>query len=160
MHRVFTLSLLISFSILILSQAQDPAAADSLHVEDTLFSKGEMAPVISSLSDSLSSNGDGSLKDTVTNGKSPSRTIGLSSNDIKKVLRIVFKYFRYFFILLICCGVIVLAVSFYRKKADSGRFLTSTRLSIMDREVQIACKYIEVITTTQNCLLRACVRSS
>ena len=143
MHRVFTLSLLISFPILILSQAQDPAAADSLHAGDTLFNKGELAPVNYSLNDSLSSNGGDSLKDTVTSVNLPSGTIGLSRNGIKKVLRIVFKYFRYFFILLICSGVIVLVVSFYRKKADSGRFLTSTRLSIMDREVQIACKYIE-----------------
>ena len=143
MHRVFILSLLISFSILILSKAQDSAAADSLHAGDTLFNKGELAPVNSSLNDSLSSNGGDSLKDTVTSVNLPSGTIGLSRNGIKKALRIAFKYFRYFFILLICSSIIVLAVSFYRKKADSGRFLTSTRLSIMDREVQIACKYIE-----------------
>ena len=143
MHRVVTLSFIISLSILTFSQTEDSAQSDSLPIVDTVVSISETAPDTSFLNDPLFSNTDNSHKDTVATEKSRSQTVDFAFNGIKKALRVALKYFRYFFILLICSGVILFTVSFYRKRADSGRFLTSTRLSIMDREVQIACKYIE-----------------
>ncbi|MBN1984405.1 MAG: helix-turn-helix domain-containing protein [Chitinivibrionales bacterium] len=38
----------------------------------------------------------------------------------------------------------VYAWSSYKKKEDTKRFLTSTRLSLMDKEVQYACNFIEI----------------
>jgi AraC-like DNA-binding protein len=48
--------------------------------------------------------------------------------------------------LLICAGslvVVVFAFRFIKKQDAPKRFLTTTRLSIMDKEVQLACRYIE-----------------
>ncbi len=44
------------------------------------------------------------------------------------------------FVLLAVIGV---AIYLVRRKKNSGNFLTSTRISIMDREVQLVCQYIE-----------------
>jgi AraC-like DNA-binding protein len=45
--------------------------------------------------------------------------------------------------LLLCAVVIFLALRFVRKQKTPPRFLTTTRLSIMDKEVRRACCYIE-----------------
>ncbi len=46
-------------------------------------------------------------------------------------------------ILLICAGLIWATIAFFHDTRDKQRFLTRMRLSIMDKEVQKACKYIE-----------------
>lgn len=43
----------------------------------------------------------------------------------------------------VCILIIVSAFSFYRGRYEGKRFMTTTRLSIMDKEVQRACRYIE-----------------
>ncbi len=46
--------------------------------------------------------------------------------------------------IVILFGLIVLVIVFLlKRKQNSGNFLTSTRISIMDREVQLVCQYIE-----------------
>lgn len=48
--------------------------------------------------------------------------------------------------LLILAGsvfLIILTISFYQSRRDRDRFMTTTRLSIMDKEVQRACRHIE-----------------
>lgn len=39
--------------------------------------------------------------------------------------------------------IILFTISFYRERRERGRFLTTTRLSVMDKEVQRSCRYIE-----------------
>lgn len=39
--------------------------------------------------------------------------------------------------------LIIITISFYRTRRDHDRFMTTTRLSIMDKEVQRACRFIE-----------------
>jgi AraC-like DNA-binding protein len=39
--------------------------------------------------------------------------------------------------------LIIAAVALVRRRSDTPRFLTTTRLSVMDKEVQKACRYIE-----------------
>lgn len=51
--------------------------------------------------------------------------------------------------------IIVLAVSFYRERREKGRFLTTTRLSIMDKEVQRACRHIEEHYDDPQCSLQS-----
>ncbi|MBD3316617.1 MAG: helix-turn-helix domain-containing protein [Chitinivibrionales bacterium] len=46
-------------------------------------------------------------------------------------------------ILLLSLAVIAAAVLFYIQKAEKRRFMTTTRLAIMDKEVQRTCRYIE-----------------
>lgn len=46
-------------------------------------------------------------------------------------------------VLLLSLVVIGATVLFYRRRRESERFLTTMRLSVMDREVQRACKYME-----------------
>ncbi len=62
---------------------------------------------------------------------------------IKNVISFITRYFLQLFFLLISCGVIIYTIMFFQKKTDDKRFLTSTRLSVMDKQVQIACKYME-----------------
>lgn len=64
-------------------------------------------------------------------------------HNLKRIFRITARYFKHFLILIMCMGIILYTISFFRKKADNKRFLTSTRLSVMNREVQIACNYME-----------------
>lgn len=52
-------------------------------------------------------------------------------------------HFRKIIVLAISLLLILFTVSYYRGKREQGRFLTTTRLSIMDKEVQRACRYIE-----------------
>ncbi len=44
---------------------------------------------------------------------------------------------------LFSLGCIALALIFLKKQKGTGRFLTTTRLSVMDKEVQMACRFIE-----------------
>lgn len=48
-------------------------------------------------------------------------------------------------ILFLICSIIIIliTVQFYQNYRERGRFMTTTRLSIMDKEVQRACRYIE-----------------
>lgn len=62
---------------------------------------------------------------------------------IRNIFRFFLKYFIQFFFLVISCGVIVYTILFFQKRSDDKRFLTSTRLSVMDKQVRIACKYME-----------------
>ena len=39
--------------------------------------------------------------------------------------------------------VILMTLSYYRERKEKGRFMTTTRLSVMDKEVQRACRFIE-----------------
>jgi YesN/AraC family two-component response regulator len=39
--------------------------------------------------------------------------------------------------------IIISTILFFRQKIESKRFMTTTRLSVMDKEVQRACRYIE-----------------
>lgn len=61
----------------------------------------------------------------------------------KKVLKRVGSYIIQIFIILAGLGALIFLFLSFRKKIESSRFLTSTRLSLMDKEVQIACKYME-----------------
>jgi AraC-like DNA-binding protein len=45
--------------------------------------------------------------------------------------------------LLACVALILAAIRFVKKQRATPRFLTTTRLSVMDKEVQRACRYIE-----------------
>lgn len=57
----------------------------------------------------------------------------------EKSSRVLLKIF-----LLVCFLVtITFTFFFYKERVDKKRFLTTTRLSIMDKEVQMACRYIE-----------------
>lgn len=48
-------------------------------------------------------------------------------------------------IIFLCISLVVIfyTINFYRQKTEKTRFLTTTRLSIMDKEVQRACRNIE-----------------
>jgi AraC-like DNA-binding protein len=46
-------------------------------------------------------------------------------------------------VLTVSLLVILLTISYYRERREKGRFMTTTRLSVMDKEVQRACRYIE-----------------
>jgi AraC-like DNA-binding protein len=45
--------------------------------------------------------------------------------------------------LLASIAVIVATLIFLRRRAEGRRFMTNTRLSIMDKEVQLACRHVE-----------------
>jgi two-component system response regulator YesN len=46
-------------------------------------------------------------------------------------------------LLLFFCTIIIATVLFFRQRIEVKRFMTTTRLSVMDKEVQKACRYIE-----------------
>lgn len=52
-------------------------------------------------------------------------------------------FMTYGVIILLSCAVFLYAFIYFRRKVESKRFLTATRLSLMDKEVRIACRYIE-----------------
>lgn len=45
--------------------------------------------------------------------------------------------------LIVSLVIIFITINFYMQKAEKSRFLTTTRLSVMDKEVQRACRNIE-----------------
>lgn len=74
----------------------------------------------------------------------PRKALRKIIRDIQNGLRLFLRFSKHFLLLIISCGVILFTILFYRKKVDSKRFMTSTRLSVMDREVQLACKFMEI----------------
>jgi|GEM_PF-2093234 len=105
----------------------------------------EMQDTVQSDSSTMgSANDSGNQADTVIiNKEYPQRAAQPVKHDVRQILRTIFRYIRHVVVLIICCGIILYTISFYRKKADTKRFLTSTRLSVMNKEVQIACNYME-----------------
>jgi AraC-like DNA-binding protein len=61
----------------------------------------------------------------------------------KKVLTLVARYGLHLVILLISAVLIGTLVLFLINRGEKRRFMTTTRLSVMDTEVQLACKHIE-----------------
>jgi YesN/AraC family two-component response regulator len=59
------------------------------------------------------------------------------------IIRIKTHFFKVAFF-IISIVVIWMTISFFRNKADKVRFMTTTRLSVMDKEVQRACRHIEL----------------
>jgi len=59
------------------------------------------------------------------------------------LLRIFRQNVKKILFLSVCTAVIIVALSQYRSRYEGKRFMTTTRLSIMDKEVQRACRYIE-----------------
>lgn len=76
--------------------------------------------------------------DIETNQKRPSFSLKMKKN-LKRIGTYIIQIIAFLFIL----GVLIALYLSLRKKIESSRFLTSTRLSLMDKEVQIACKYME-----------------
>lgn len=68
--------------------------------------------------------------------------IGASFDQIH-LLQFVHQNLKKIVFLFICIVVIGVSLSCYRKRYEGKRFMTTTRLSIMDKEVQRACRYIE-----------------
>ncbi len=88
--------------------------------------------------------------DTPKKDKADSETISIPYTREKKeilklgkYLQILKQYVVHFFVLAVSFCIILFTLIFYRKKMENKCFLTSTRLSLMDREVRIACKYME-----------------
>ena len=79
----------------------------------------------------------------VNSPKPPRQVLSELFRNIKSVFVFLSRFTKQVLILLASFGTIFLTIFFYRKKIDGRRFMTSTRLSVMDREVQRACKYIE-----------------
>lgn len=46
-------------------------------------------------------------------------------------------------VIVILLVVVVVIMLIYRQRREQGRFMTTTRLSIMDKEVQRVCRYVE-----------------
>lgn len=53
------------------------------------------------------------------------------------------KYFATLFFFLFSLCLILLTITYFFLKNDKDRFISATRLSIMDKEIQRACSYIE-----------------
>lgn len=73
------------------------------------------------------------------------KTVGVNSISlkIKNFLKTLIGYVIPLTIGLVLISVVFGLIFILRKKVESSRFLTSTRLSLMDKEVQIACRYME-----------------
>jgi AraC-like DNA-binding protein len=61
----------------------------------------------------------------------------------KAAALIVRRYAAHICVLCVSLAIIALTLLFFRRKEEGRRFMTTTRLSIMDREVQLACRHIE-----------------
>ncbi|KMQ50959.1 hypothetical protein CHISP_2101 [Chitinispirillum alkaliphilum] len=62
---------------------------------------------------------------------------------IRDVLRTVRSYLLHFIILCLSVAVIVVTWIHFSNRMEKRRFLTTTRLSILHRQVQRACRYVE-----------------
>ncbi len=93
-------------------------------------------------SDSLSSWESGSNDDHALSGRSFVSKVKhwMITN---AVLTKLHSYRMHIALLIISMGVIILTLVFFLKGREKGRFLTTTRLSVMDKEVQRACRYLE-----------------
>jgi AraC-like DNA-binding protein len=109
--------------------------ADSLKKDESI---AVSPPESSSYYDSVES-GRAIVKDSVLQKESIKELF----RKIRNIVRFFARYFLHFFLLIVSCGVIFYTVMFFQKKNDDKRFLTSTRLSVMDKQVQIAVKYME-----------------
>ncbi len=81
-----------------------------------------------------------SLTDTIA---APKKAVKNFLRNVSGGVRWILRYIKHFLLLLISVLIVSYTLFYYRKKIDSKRFMTSTRLSVMDREIQLACKYIE-----------------
>jgi AraC-like DNA-binding protein len=62
---------------------------------------------------------------------------------VKKMVDFTRKNVVRMLLLLFFCTIIIATVLFFRQRIEVKRFMTTTRLSVMDKEVQKACRYIE-----------------
>lgn len=62
---------------------------------------------------------------------------------VKKGIDFSRKNFVKVLLLLFFCTVIIATILFFRQRFEVKRFMTTTRLSVMDKEVQKACRLIE-----------------
>jgi AraC-like DNA-binding protein len=62
---------------------------------------------------------------------------------VKKGIDFTRKNFLRVLLLLFFSTIIIATVLFFRQRVEVKRFMTTTRLSVMDKEVQKACRYIE-----------------
>lgn len=67
----------------------------------------------------------------------------LMPGPIRSVIRWFYSHFFHLVALVSSLGVIGATFAFYFSRRERKRFLTTTRLSIMDKEVQKTCRYIE-----------------
>lgn len=79
----------------------------------------------------------------VTTPYSKEKRNSLFRNNVLKKADFLIQNIIKLFLIFLLVMLIVIVVWFIKKNADSKKFLTSTRLSLMDKEVQIACKYLE-----------------
>ncbi|MCX7725453.1 MAG: helix-turn-helix domain-containing protein [Chitinispirillaceae bacterium] len=73
-------------------------------------------------------------------GRSVFKKEGVSNSEIIASLKYCTKKLLFFILPLV---IILSSLYFYRQNEEKKRFLTTTRLSVMDKEVQRACNYIE-----------------
>lgn len=62
---------------------------------------------------------------------------------MKGVIKSISRYLLQVVIFLFSFGLLIFVILRFIKRIENSRFLTSTRLSLMDKEVQIACRYME-----------------
>ncbi len=62
---------------------------------------------------------------------------------VKKVTGFTRKNLVKVSLLLFFCTIIISTILFFRQRLEIKRFMTTTRLSVMDKEVQKACRFIE-----------------
>ena len=161
MHRRLIVTLLSCCLFYLPSKAQDSTVADSLSTAGTGTAEADSSvndtqravsavessllqdtALSSQLSDALVST-EVDENEKSANGTLSRRTMEMTKSSIQKILRTSFRYLKYFIVLVVSFGILLYTILFYRRRKDNERFLTSTRLSIMDREVQLACKYME-----------------
>jgi AraC-like DNA-binding protein len=66
-----------------------------------------------------------------------------AKKEIKRLSGLIRRKAVNFIILLVSIVIIGLTIEFFFRKKEGRRFMTTTRLSIVDKEVQLACRYIE-----------------
>lgn len=145
MHQYLfpTLFICVFFSLPVMTQ--DSTVVPSPNTIDSSKGEIEVSPADSSSVDtSLSSISPNTKSGSASFGEKTRQGLsGRTRNSIKRIIRTLFGYLRYFLFIVIGCGIVLLTVTFYRRRKEGEYFLTSTRLSVMDREVQFACKYME-----------------
>ena len=149
MHRCLIVTLLTCLLFVLPSKAQDSTAVDSTVIDtttvssDTDSSNVQDTALSSQFADTIPPPEIKVQNEKNANGSLSQRTVEITKSSIRKVLLTSFRYLKYFIVLVISFGIVLYTILFYRRRKDNERFLTSTRLSIMDREVQLACKYME-----------------
>lgn len=132
-----------------LDDTPNTAISDSLTVDssvidsdsqDTAADSGEYVDTMQLVPKDTVPSSEHFYRDTLTG---PQKALQQIISRLKRGILLIFRSIKHLFWLIIICGIILSAILFYRRKVDSRRFMTSTRLSVMDREVQLACKYME-----------------